>query len=35
LSADALLDRIIAEVTGYANRQKQFDDITLIVMKVE
>jgi serine phosphatase RsbU (regulator of sigma subunit) len=35
LSADALLDTISDEVIRYAGASKQFDDITLIVMKVE
>jgi len=35
LSAEALLDAISEKVTKYAGSGKQFDDITLIVMKVE
>jgi serine phosphatase RsbU (regulator of sigma subunit) len=35
LPADALLNAISKEVTHYASGSKQFDDITLIVMKVE
>jgi len=35
LSADAILNAISDEVTRYAGDGKQFDDITLIVMKVE
>jgi len=35
LPADALLDAISDAVTRYASGNKQFDDITLIVMKVE
>jgi len=35
LSADALLDTIFNEVTQYAAGSEQFDDITLIVIKVE
>ena len=35
LPAGALLDAISGEVTRYAGASKQFDDITLIVMKVE
>ena len=35
LPANALLDAISDEVTRYASGSKQFDDITMIVMKVE
>ena len=35
LSADELLNTIAGEVTQYAAGSKQFDDITLIVMKVK
>lgn len=35
LQASALLDAISGEVTRHAGSSKQFDDITLIVMKVE
>ncbi len=35
LSADKLLDAISGEVTRHAGSSKQFDDITLIAMKVE
>ncbi len=35
LSADALLDTIFNEVTQHAAGSEQFDDITLIVIKVE
>lgn len=35
LPANALLDKISDEVARYASGHKQFDDITLIVMKVE
>jgi serine phosphatase RsbU (regulator of sigma subunit) len=35
LPAGALLDAIADQVTRYASGSKQFDDITLIVMKVE
>jgi len=35
LPANALLDAISDEVTRYASGNKQFDDITMIVMKVE
>jgi serine phosphatase RsbU (regulator of sigma subunit) len=35
LPANALLDVISDEVTRYASGNKQFDDITMIVMKVE
>jgi sigma-B regulation protein RsbU (phosphoserine phosphatase) len=35
LSANALLGEISNEVTRYASGIKQFDDITLIIMKVE
>ncbi len=35
LSADALLNAISDEVTRYVGDGKQFDDITLIVMKVK
>jgi len=35
LPASALLDAISGEVTRYASGSKQFDDITMIVMKVE
>jgi sigma-B regulation protein RsbU (phosphoserine phosphatase) len=35
LPADALLDALSGEVAQYASGSKQFDDITMIVMKVE
>ena len=35
LSAEALLDAISNAVTRHASGNKQYDDITLIVMKVE
>ncbi len=35
LPAQAILDKISDEVAGYASGHKQFDDITLIIMKVD
>ncbi len=35
LPANAILDAIVKEVTRYVGSSKQFDDITLIVVKVE